>query len=173
MARTTRLGTPCAPPPPPCPPPRSGRQPPATALQAKKPIYVVLRMDDIQVGYCNGRNTELSMIQWALDRNVKLNLGMILGGEPGQEEYQEWPTHCSARPNGTAGCNKAKATDECCDAGGCKGCKQSGGDKCNDCTVAAVNAAYHAGRVRGQGSNDNSVLELFNHAYNHGECNSP
>ena len=70
-----RIGPP--PPPLPCPPPRSGDPPPATALQAKKPIYVVLRMDDIQVGYCGGRNTELSMIQWALRRNIKLNLGVV------------------------------------------------------------------------------------------------
>lgn len=82
-----------------------GDPPPVTARQARKPLYVVLRMDDIQVGYCGGRNTELSMIEWALARNIKLNLGVIVGGD---DKYQTWPTDCPPRPGGTAGCTKAK-----------------------------------------------------------------
>ena len=48
---------------------------------------------------------------------------------------------------------------------------QSHGGKCDDCTVAAVNAAYYAGHVRGAAlpgsANESGVLELFNHACDH------
>eukprot|EP01052_Picozoa_sp_SAG31_P051024 SAG31_NODE_11921_length_986_cov_0.641488_1_plen_274_part_10 len=78
--------------------------------------------------------------------------------------YVAWPTDCPVRSSADP-CTPAsdwhpmypKQTDF--------HCKQSEG-KCQACTVAAVNAAYHNGHVRGTDS-PGGVLELFNHAYNH------
>lgn len=104
----------------------------------KTPLYVVLRMDDVQYGW----NTEVqaSIVEWALNHTVKMNLGIISGPDP---NGVTWPTTCATSP-----------TDKNCD----------------DPVVQAVYKAYNAGRVRsaaGVADDPEATLELFNHGWDH------
>ena len=61
--------------------------PPPTPAPKLPPLYVVLRMDDVQVDAYTDIQT--SFIQWALTRKVKLNLGIITN---------RWPQGCHDDP---------------------------------------------------------------------------
>ena len=49
----------------------------AAGAMAKTPLYVVLRMDDIQYGW--EADVQASVINWAMAKKVKFNFGVITG----------------------------------------------------------------------------------------------
>jgi len=104
----------------------------------------VLRMDDVQAGGWR-RDVQTSFIQWGLDNNIKLNLGMIAGVP--QEAKNPWVKPLLPFPRE---CKWGKAPcaipDLLADAFNNDQIRMK--DK-------AVNA-YH-----------NPVLQMFNHAYDH------
>ena len=51
-------------------------------------------MDDIQYGWHS--DVQASVVEWALTKNVKLNLGIISGPNP---NGVCWPTTCAASPS--------------------------------------------------------------------------
>jgi hypothetical protein len=98
---------------------------------------VILRMDDIQYGWHS--DVQASVVEWALTKNVKLNLGIISGPDP---NGVCWPTTCAASPSAP---------------------------HCDDPVVSSVYKAYAAGQVLGRTGQPgwNGTLELFNHAWDH------
>ena len=52
----------------------------AAGATAKTPLYVVLRMDDIQYGW--EADVQASVINWAMAKKVKFNFGIITGTTP-------------------------------------------------------------------------------------------
>jgi hypothetical protein len=163
----THSGPPEPPPPlpPPCPPPR-GRYIPqhndrgaaSSSKNAKKDLYLVLRLDDIQVGYL--AKQQASIVDWALQRDIKLNLGVITGSASTDSKYVTWPTDCP------------------------------GSKLCDDPIVTAILSAYEAGRVLNDDDEDDdgdadddgdddddgdesgALIELFDHAYFHNRWGS-
>jgi len=113
-----------------------GSSSPSANGAAKTPLYVVLRMDDIQYGW--NTETQASVVDWALAKRVKINLGIISGPDVNDVA---WPTTCATSPT---------AKD------------------CDDPVVRSVFTAYAAGQVRGAGADSpNVTLEIFNHAWDH------
>ena len=147
----THMGppTPPTPRPPPCPPPRGrysprhkDRQSASSEETEKQDLFVVLRLDDIQVGYL--AQEQATIVDWALQRGVKLNLGVITGSASADAKYVTWPTDCP------------------------------GSKLCDDPVVAVIRSAYEAGRVRSElkqsfehEEETGALIELFDHAYHH------
>lgn len=103
----------------------------------KTPVYVVLRMDDVnnEEGYDEDQQVEI--FEWAQKHNVKMNIGIIAGPNG---EGDPWPTTCATNP---------------------------GADHCDHKAVRAVYKAYGAGNVRGAANADSAIFEIFNHAWAH------
>ena len=88
------------------------------ASPTRMPLYVVLRMDDISIGWLG--QTQASVIDWTLKNDVKFVPGLVVGTYP-NGPAAPWPTTCLQSPS-----------DKYCD----------------DLAVSAINRAYTAGRVR-------------------------
>ena len=82
----------------------------------------MLRLDDIQVGYL--AKQQASIVDWALQRDIKLNLGVITGSASADSKYVTWPTDCP------------------------------GSKLCDDPIVTAIHSAYEAGRVLNDNDED-------------------
>jgi len=61
---------------------------------ARVPLYVVLRMDDIAIGYASSA----SIIEWSLQNDVKWVPGLVVGSYPNGPPVP-WPTTCLANPS--------------------------------------------------------------------------
>jgi len=94
----------------------------APPTPGKTPLYVVMRMDDVNP--VDHDNVLADVIDWFLDHKVKYNFGVIVGKDPTDEWSPYWPTTCAD-----------KSSDMYCDSK----------------TVQAVQKAYDNGDIVGTG----------------------
>lgn len=102
------------------------------------PLYVVLRMDDVSLGWFS--ETQAGVVNWALKNDVKLVEGLVVGTYPYSPGCAAWPTTCLADASAAY---------------------------CDDLVVAALNSAYREGRVR-TAENPNATIEIADHSFYHG-----
>lgn len=93
-----------------------------TVVTGKTPLYLVMRMDDVNP--IDHADAQTEVMDWFGENNLKYNFGIIVGAAPNDPYPVYWPTTCSDSP-----------TDTYCDSS----------------IVQAVNTAYSNGKVVGTG----------------------
>lgn len=93
-------------------------------------------MDDISP--VDHSDVQADIMSWMVEKKVKFNFGVIVGGDPTDVWSPYWPTTCQEDPTAMY---------------------------CDDVVVKRVQEAYENGDIVGTGPD--AVLELGNHAYNH------